>query len=135
METGLRYRFGPFLLDPRKRLLLREEQEIPLYGKAFDTLLLLVRNSDRLIKKDELLREVWANRVVEENNLSQSISAARKALDDTTQPHIYIVTVPGWGYRFAAPVNLLREPEPSQDSAAEATPEQLAVPSWRTQSS
>jgi len=128
METGLRYRFGPFLLDPRKRLLLREEQEIPLYGKAFDTLLLLVRNSDRLIKKDELLREVWANRMVEENNLSQSISAARKALDDTAQPHVYIVTIPGWGYRFAAPVNALAEPEPSRGSAAEGPPEPLAVP-------
>ncbi|MFZ0687453.1 MAG: tetratricopeptide repeat protein [Terriglobales bacterium] len=131
METGIRYRFGPFLLDPRKRLLLRNEQEVPLYGKAFDTLLLLVRNSDRLVKKDQLLKEVWSNRVVEENNLSQSISATRKALDDTTQPHIYIVTVPAWGYRFAAPVSLLREPEESPVTAPEATPEQPAAPSVR----
>jgi DNA-binding winged helix-turn-helix (wHTH) protein/tetratricopeptide (TPR) repeat protein len=128
METGLRYRFGPFLLDPGKRILLRDEQEILLYGKAFDTLFLLVRNSDRLIKKDELLREVWANRVVEENNLSQSISAARKALDDTAQPHTYIVTVPAWGYRFAAPVSVLAEPARSLESMAEGSPEPLAVP-------
>jgi len=47
-------------------------------------------------------------------HLSQSISAARKALDDTAQPHVYIVTIPGWGYRFAAPVNALAEPEPSR---------------------
>ena len=107
MENGLRYRFGPFLLDPERRLLLRDEQEIPLYGKAFDTLLLLARHSDRLVKKDELLRDVWENRVVEENNLAQSISAARKALGDTAQPHLYIVTVPGWGYRFAAQVRVL----------------------------
>ena len=109
MESGHSYCFGPFVLDPGRRLLLREEQEIPLYGKALDTLLLLVRNSDRLVKKDELLRELWANRVVEENNLSQSISAVRKALGDTTQPHAYVVTVPGWGYRFAAPVSMLAD--------------------------
>jgi DNA-binding winged helix-turn-helix (wHTH) protein/tetratricopeptide (TPR) repeat protein len=107
------YRFGPFLLDPGKRLLVRDGQHVQLYGKAFDTLLVLVRNADRLVKKEELLKEVWADRTVEENNLSQSISAVRKALGDTTGSHVYVVTVPGWGYRFAAPVSMVAEPAPS----------------------
>jgi DNA-binding winged helix-turn-helix (wHTH) protein/tetratricopeptide (TPR) repeat protein/TolB-like protein len=130
MESGNPYRFGPFLLDPKKRLLLREEQEVPLYGKAFDTLLVLVRNPDRLVKKEELLREIWADRVVEENNLSQSISATRKALGDTAQPHVYIVTVPGWGYRFAASVSVVEEPIQSQVPVPRP-PVQPVVPSSR----
>ena len=122
MELENPYRFGPFLLDPGKRLLLRDEQRVPLYGKAFDTLLMLVRHADRLVKKEELLKEVWADRAVEENNLSQSISAVRKALGDTAPPHVYIVTVPGWGYRFAAPVNVLSEAVPSEQAPVGVLP-------------
>jgi len=130
MESGNPYSFGPFLLDPKKRLLLREEREVPLYGKAFDTLLVLVRSPDRLIKKEELLREIWAERAVEENNLSQSISAVRKALGDTTQPHAYIVTVPGWGYRFAVPVHVVEEPIQRQ-APASRPPGQSVIPNPR----
>src|ERR1700744_61645 len=108
MEPEFQYRFGPFLLDPAKRLLLRDTETIPLYGKAFDTLLLLVSNSGRLLKKEEIFKQVWADRTVEENNLSQSVSAVRKALGDRTPPYIYVVTVPGWGYRFDASVSQLQ---------------------------
>jgi DNA-binding winged helix-turn-helix (wHTH) protein/TolB-like protein len=116
MEVENPYRFGPFLLEPGKRLLMRGEERVQLHGKAFDTLLILVRHPDRLVKKDELLREVWADRAVEENNLSQSISAVRKALGDTAPPHVYVVT--GWGYRFAAPVNALPEPVANEKPVA-----------------
>ncbi|MGH9641516.1 MAG: winged helix-turn-helix domain-containing protein, partial [Terriglobales bacterium] len=122
MEAENPYRFGPFLLDPGKRLLLRGEQRIQLYGKALDTLLILVRQADRLVKKDELLKEVWADRTVEENNLSQSISAVRKALGDTSAPHTYIVTVPGWGYRFAAAVERVSETAQAEKPAPEVLP-------------
>src|SRR5512141_802000 len=114
MELEHPYCFGPFLVDPTNRLLLRDGVKVALHGKAFDTLLLLVRNPDRLIKKDELLRELWPGRLVEENNLSQCISTVRKALGDTTQAHAYIVTVPGWGYRFAAPVSKSSENLPGR---------------------
>ena len=107
METGHLYNFGPFQIDSAKRLLQRDRRQIPLPAKAFDALLLLVRNRDRLVEKDELMRDLWPNTTVEENNLSQSISAIRKALGDTAQEHHYIETVPGWGYRFAAEVRVL----------------------------
>jgi DNA-binding winged helix-turn-helix (wHTH) protein/tetratricopeptide (TPR) repeat protein len=107
METRHLYNFGPFQIDSAKRLLQRDRRQIPLPAKAFEALLLLVRNRDRLVKKDELMRDLWPDTTVEENNLSQSISAIRKALGDTAQEHHYIETVPGWGYRFAAEVKVL----------------------------
>jgi eukaryotic-like serine/threonine-protein kinase len=107
MEIKHLYGFGPFQIDSARRLLQRDLQQIPLSTKAFEALLLLVRNSDRLVEKDELMRALWPDTVVEENNLSQSISAIRKALGDSSQEQRYIETVPGWGYRFAAKVTII----------------------------
>ena len=61
-----RYTFGPFSLDPEIRVLLRDGEPIPMAGKAFETLLVLVQNRGRLVDKDELLTRVWAGAVVEE---------------------------------------------------------------------
>jgi DNA-binding winged helix-turn-helix (wHTH) protein/Tol biopolymer transport system component len=99
-----RYIFGPFSLDPQARLLLRDGEPIPMAGKTFDTLVVLVQNSGRLVDKDELLSQVWAGTVVEEANLSQSIFTVRKILGDTPKDHRYIATVAGRGYQFVAPV-------------------------------
>jgi eukaryotic-like serine/threonine-protein kinase len=73
-------------------------------SKAFDTLVLLVENRDRVVTKDELLGAVWPDVIVEEGNLTQQIFLIRRALGDTAQQPRYIVTVPGHGYRFMARV-------------------------------
>lgn len=98
------YEFGPFRVDTLKRLLLRDGQPVPLTAKAFDTLLTFVRHSGQDLDKDELMRSVWHDTVVEENNLTQCVSALRKALGDSKSEHRYIVTIPGRGYRFVASV-------------------------------
>jgi eukaryotic-like serine/threonine-protein kinase len=98
------YEFGPFRLDPVRRRLLRKGKPVPLTPKAFDTLLELVRQSGKTIEKDDLMREVWPDAVVEENNLNQNISALRKSLGDSRQESQYIATIPGSGYRFVAEV-------------------------------
>ncbi|MGI9054770.1 MAG: winged helix-turn-helix domain-containing protein, partial [Pyrinomonadaceae bacterium] len=73
------YEFGNFRLDAAKRLLLKGDDEIvPLMPKAFDTLLYLVRHSGKVIEKDELMSEIWADTIVEENNLTQNISILRR---------------------------------------------------------
>src|SRR5467141_3378584 len=94
------YEFGPFRLDPTERLLLRNNQTIPLAPKAFDTLLLLVENSGHLLTKDELMKRLWPETFVEEVNLAQNISAIRRALDDKSGGAQYIETVAKVGYRF-----------------------------------
>src|SRR5687767_11539316 len=98
------YEFGEFKLDTAQRLLLRGEEQIPLTPKAFDTLLLLLEKSGRLVEKQELLGRVWAGAFVEEANLARIIWTLRKALGDSDGRHQYIETVPKLGYRFVAEV-------------------------------
>lgn len=112
MTDRASFQFGDFLLIPRERLLLRENQPVALTGKAFDLLLALVRRSGQLVSKDELLQEVWPDRFVEEVNLSVNISAVRKAL--APGDAALIQTVSKCGYRFVQPVVVI-------GSAAQAT--------------
>ena len=101
------YEFGPYRIDPAKRLLLRGEESVQLPSKVFETLLVLVQHREEVVSKDDLLRTVWPDSFVEESNLSQSIFLLRKALGETAQDHRYIVTIPGRGYRFAENVRLV----------------------------
>lgn len=98
------YEFGPFHLDATKRVLLKQGEPLKLFPKEFDTLLALVENSGELLEKDELMRKVWQDSIVEESNLATNISHLRKILGETRDKHDYIVTVPGRGYRFVAGV-------------------------------
>src|SRR5262249_4901589 len=100
------YEFGPFRLDPVKRRLLHHGEPLPLTPKAFDTLLALVQESGKTIEKDDLMKKVWPDAVVEENNLNQNITALRKSLGDSRQESKYIATIPGFGYRFVAEVKV-----------------------------
>ncbi len=104
-EHGLRYFFGEFNLDPDRRLLFGSDgQTIPLKPKVFDTLLFLVESAGELLEKDALMKGVWGGVIVEENSLNQHISTLRRALGETPGENRFIVTVPGRGYRFVAPV-------------------------------
>src|SRR5947209_10824643 len=99
------YEFGPFRVDALKRRLLRGGEVVPLTPKAFDTLLVLVERSGRVVEKDDLMERVWPGVAVEENNLTQNVSALRKALGERREEPQYIATVPGLGYRFIASVS------------------------------
>ena len=103
------YEFGPFRLDPRKRVLLRDNQPVSLQLKAFETLMVLVRNSEQVVLKDDLMKAVWPDTFVEESNLTQNIFVLRRTLGDTVGDHRYIVTIPGRGYRFAQKVLVISE--------------------------
>jgi eukaryotic-like serine/threonine-protein kinase len=88
---------------------MRGEASVSLTPKAFETLLLLVENRDRVLLKDELMNRLWPESFVEEANLSQTIFMLRKTLGETAQEGRYIVTVRGAGYRFAEAVREVRE--------------------------
>lgn len=104
------YAFDSFVVDEGKSVLLREGQSVPLTPKAFEILLVLVRNPGRVLKKEELIDEVWPDAFVDENNLPRNISSLRKALGEGPAEHKYIVTLPGQGYRFVAEVRQLESP-------------------------
>jgi TolB-like protein/Tfp pilus assembly protein PilF len=98
------FKFDGFLLNEAERLLLRNGEVVPLTTKVFDILLVLVRNSGRLITKTTLLNEIWPDAFVEEANLSVNIASLRKALGEGPTEHRYIETIPKLGYRFVAQV-------------------------------
>jgi DNA-binding winged helix-turn-helix (wHTH) protein/tetratricopeptide (TPR) repeat protein len=103
--------FGPFRMDLEERVLMRDGQPITLAPKAFETLLVLVQHSQRVVLKDDLMKTLWPDTFVEESNLSQHIFLLRKALGDRAHDPEYIVTAPGRGYRFAQKVEERIEPE------------------------
>ena len=108
-ETKHFYEFGPFRIDPHRQLLLRSGEPVPLTSKAFETLLVLVQHSEKLVSKDELMKQLWPDTFVEESNLTQHISMLRKALGESPQDRRYVVTMPGRGYRFAERVKEISE--------------------------
>lgn len=110
------YAFGPFRVDAEKGALLRAGEPVPLTPKTFQILLVLVRHSQEVVTKDDLMKSVWPDTFVEEANLSRNIFMLRRALGDNSQDR-YILTVPGRGYRLAESVQLVREQEISVISA------------------
>ena len=121
------YEFGPFTLDPQRRVLLSGSEPVALTPKAVETLLVLVENRDRVVSKDELMKLLWPDSFVEESNLSQNIFLLRKALGDSTQERRYILTVPGRGYQFTGTVREVGQNGADQQAQVEA-PNERVVP-------
>jgi adenylate cyclase len=116
------YEFGEFRLHLGKRLLLRRDgTPVPLTPKAFDTLTYLVEHEGTVLDKEDLMRAVWPDIAVEENNLNQNISLLRRALGEGRSEHHYIATVPGRGYQFVAVVKPAAAPAAPPGPAEKAS--------------
>src|SRR5271170_3440027 len=100
------YRFGQFVLDPGRRTLSRADSPVSVTPKAFDVLLFLAQNPNRLVTKGELLEAVWGDTFVEEGNLTQYIPHIRKALGDNSEDSRLIATIARKGYQFTAHVTM-----------------------------
>jgi adenylate cyclase len=124
--TGI-YKFGPFRFDATERRLLRDGVQVPLRLKTFETLRMLVEHAGRLVTKEALLRQVWPDAMVEENNINANVSILRKALGEDANGQSYIETVPRVGYRFVGQVTQISSaqsaPTMSGDPAPELEPE------------
>src|SRR5580658_903627 len=120
------YEFGPFRLDPQRRLLTRGADPVPLTPKVIETLVVLIENRDRVVSKDDLMKMLWPASFVEESNLSQNVFVLRKALGDSSQEKRYIVNVPGRGYQFTEAV---REVEEAQLETTQEVEQTLRVES------
>src|SRR5579859_1127518 len=121
------YEFGTFRLSETERVLRRFDEVLPLAPKAVDLLLMLVQNACQVLSTEDLLKSVWADCVVEPNNLQTQIAAVRKAIGKE-----FIKTVPKRGYQFTAEVKEMWEqppaavaPWPTTASAIEALPPAL----------
>jgi len=115
------YRFGEFVLDPGRRTLSCADSPVSLTPKAFDVLLFLVRNPNRLVTKEELLQAVWGDTFVEEGNLTQYISHLRKALGDNAEDARLIVTIARKGYQFTVDVSVADAAETVRHAAVQVS--------------
>jgi non-specific serine/threonine protein kinase len=104
------FAFGPFVLIPKRQLLLQGEVPVRIGGRALDLLTALVERPGELVKKRELMARAWPNIIVDESNLKVNMAALRRALNDGPAAANYIATVTGRGYKFVAPVHIAEPP-------------------------
>jgi two-component system, OmpR family, response regulator RegX3 len=91
-------------LDPAARIARFRGGELELSRKEFDLLAMLMRNAGRVVKREDLMSEVWdTNWFGSTKTLDVHIGWLRRKLDDDPADPAYIETVRGVGFRFAAP--------------------------------
>ncbi len=125
--------FGEFQLDTVERSLQSGGRSVPLAPKALDVLIVLVESRGKIVEKDDLIRQVWPNTFVEDNNLAFNVSVLRKLFGESGTSPRYIETVPRRGYRFVAQVRETvpdAAPSENEDSVSPAPPrmETASVP-------
>jgi DNA-binding winged helix-turn-helix (wHTH) protein/tetratricopeptide (TPR) repeat protein len=116
------HRFGEFALDTASCELRRAGELVAVQRRVFDFLAHMVKNPDRLVKKEELLEEVWGGVAVSEASLAQAVKHARRALGDDADQPAYLLTVRGRGYRFAGAVTRHAPSEAKRESERPAAP-------------
>ena len=108
------FRFANVTVLEREFSLVIADKVQSVEPKAFQVLLILIRNPNKLITKEELLNLVWGDVAVTENSLARNIALLRRALGDDPHEPRFIETVSSIGYRFVCPV------EASEDREANA---------------
>jgi DNA-binding winged helix-turn-helix (wHTH) protein len=95
-----RYRFGSYTLSPRRRLLVRDAEELPLIPRYFDLLVFLIERRHEAVHRQEIFDRVWSGVIVSDSALSQAIRTLRRTLEDDPRAPRYIRTVSRHGYQF-----------------------------------
>jgi len=125
-----RWQLAELVVDPVRRVLLRDGEAVPVTPKAFSILLALLEKPGEVVTKQELIQKIWPDTFVTEANLTQNVSALRKALGERANDRRFIVTVPGRGYSLALTAVPLSEPgEAGEESQAPAAAPPLSPPS------
>ncbi|HEX8290030.1 MAG TPA: winged helix-turn-helix domain-containing protein [Pyrinomonadaceae bacterium] len=118
-KTLLFFKFDDFRLDVGEQCLTFQDQPVSLTPKAFQTLVLLLRNHGKVVEKECFLNEVWADTFVEETTLSQNILTLRKTLSRFQKDKEFIVTFPRRGYQFVGDVQEIVPVEEKTEEKAE----------------
>jgi adenylate cyclase len=106
------FQFEGFRLDRNASALFRRREDgafvpVVIGSRAFEVLDLLIGRAGGLVSRDEFMAAVWPATAVEDINLNMQVAALRRVLDDERANGSCIQTIPGRGYRFAAPVTLV----------------------------
>lgn len=116
-----RYRFSDFILSPRKRLLIRNHQQLPLIPRYLDLLIFLIERRRDAVHRREIFDRVWSDVIVSDSALSQAIRTLRRTLGDDPREPRFIRTVSRHGYQFTWP-NVIEEPDEDEAEPALAPP-------------
>jgi len=96
-------RIGELELDPAARIARLGGEELELSRKEFDLLAELMRHAGHVVKREDLMSKVWdMNWFGSTKTLDVHIGWLRRKLGDDPSRPIYIETVRGVGFRFAA---------------------------------
>jgi len=95
--------FGDYRILPHRRQLYANGRPIALGGRAFDVLMALIEAQGAVVSKNDMLKRVWPDRIVEESRLAGEISAVRRAFGADRE---LIRTVAGRGYQFTGEIRL-----------------------------
>ena len=129
------YKFGPYILYKDTAVLKREGVSIPLTKRRHEMIRLLAQRPNQIVTKEELIETIWLGQFVNESNLVQLVYATRRLLGDTIREQNYIETIPGVGYRFRVPVEVIdtaEEPEiPAQADRATSREITFKMGAWK----
>ena len=121
----MRYLFENYGFDTDRRELHRGADVVPVAPRVFDLLDYLIRNRERVVSKDDLVRAVWKGRIVSDAALTTRLNAARNAIGDSGEKQCLIKTLPRKGFRFVGSVQEAQDPA---GAAAAANPEEPPKP-------
>jgi TolB-like protein len=106
----LRYLFEEYAFDIDRRELHRGAQVVSIAPQVFDLLCYLIRNRERVVSKDDLIKAIWNGRVVSDAALTTRLNAARTAIGDSGEEQRLIKTLPRKGFRFVGQVQQAQQP-------------------------
>jgi predicted ATPase/DNA-binding winged helix-turn-helix (wHTH) protein len=91
------YELGEWEVDLARRELRARGVPVPIGGRAFEIIEVLVQSAGELVTKNDLSARLWPGAIVEDNTLQFHISAIRKALGSDRG---ILKTASGRGYRL-----------------------------------
>jgi TolB-like protein len=131
----VQFTFGDYVLDQERRELALRGKVVSVGPQVFDLLLHLIRNRDRVVSKDDLLKAVWSGRIVSESTITSHINAVRRAIGDTGSEQRLVRTVARKGFRFVGEIKVDETGEARQSAGSnvqqvsiESKPSALVLP-------
>lgn len=100
----MKLRFGDFELASATAELRKNGAPVSLEKQAFDLLLLLADNGERVLSKEEIIEKVWDGRPISDTSISTAGKKARRAVGDNGATQRVIKTVHGRGFRFVGEI-------------------------------
>ena len=110
-DEALDFRFDEFEIDLGQQELRRSGEVVRIEPQVLELLVYLVRNSNRIVSKEELIEAVWQGRVISEAALSSCVSAARRAIGDSGKDQRRIRTASKRGFRFVGSLDDATPPQ------------------------